>query len=122
MFRWDHPSASRLTDRAHRMGQAHHRRSPRSRRPGSPIYAALLISLGPTLTGPPQYRATDIVVKEPGKLELVYTPDDKSVDPTRLEVYHFNAPGMGLAMYNTQQVSRAHVRATRGALANRHRR
>ncbi|KAK4705016.1 isocitrate dehydrogenase, partial [Phenoliferia sp. Uapishka_3] len=50
-----------------------------------------------------QYRATDIVVKEPGKLELVYTPDNTATEPTRLEVYHFKAPGMGLAMYNTQQ-------------------
>lgn len=67
----------------------------------------------PPLIHPHQYRATDIVVKEPGKLELVFSPDNKAVDPTRLEVYHFNAPGMGLAMYNTQQVSRAHVRAPR---------
>lgn len=49
-----------------------------------------------------QYRATDIVTKEPGKLELVFTPDS-GAEPTKLEVYHFKAPGQGLAMYNTKQ-------------------
>ncbi|KAI5477552.1 hypothetical protein MNV49_006140 [Pseudohyphozyma bogoriensis] len=50
-----------------------------------------------------QYRATDIVVKEPGKLELVFTPEDKSKAATALEVYQFKGPGQGLAMYNTKQ-------------------
>ncbi|BGO96071.1 Isocitrate dehydrogenase [NADP], mitochondrial precursor (Oxalosuccinate decarboxylase) [Rhodotorula toruloides] len=50
-----------------------------------------------------QYRSTDIVVPEAGKLELVYTPDDKSKQPTNLEVFHFKGPGVGLAMYNTKQ-------------------
>lgn len=36
-----------------------------------------------------QYRSTDIVVPEAGKLELVYTPDDKSKQATNLEVFHF---------------------------------
>lgn len=52
-----------------------------------------------------QYRATDIIIPEAGKLELVYTPDDKSKKATALEVFQFTSPGMGLAMYNTQQVS-----------------
>ncbi|BGP52077.1 Isocitrate dehydrogenase [NADP], mitochondrial precursor (Oxalosuccinate decarboxylase) [Rhodotorula kratochvilovae] len=50
-----------------------------------------------------QYRATDIVVPEAGKLELIYTPDDKSKQTTNLEVFHFKGPGVGLAMYNTKQ-------------------
>ncbi|GAA5884003.1 hypothetical protein JCM6882_002098 [Rhodosporidiobolus microsporus] len=50
-----------------------------------------------------QYRATDIVVPAAGKLELIYTPDDKATQPTNLEVYHFKGPGVGLAMYNTKQ-------------------
>ncbi|GJN94168.1 hypothetical protein Rhopal_007242-T1 [Rhodotorula paludigena] len=49
-----------------------------------------------------QYRATDIVVPEAGKLELVYTPDSGK-QPTNLEVFHFKGPGVGLAMYNTKQ-------------------
>jgi len=49
-----------------------------------------------------QYRATDIVVKKPGKLELVYTPNDGSGEQ-RLEVFDFPSAGTGLAMYNTVQ-------------------
>lgn len=69
-----------------------------------------------------QYRATDIVVPAAGKLELVYTPDDKAKQATNLEVFHFKVccgvdrrfaepsltplsfqgPGVGLAMYNTK--------------------
>ncbi|SCV74704.1 BQ2448_7733 [Microbotryum intermedium] len=59
-----------------------------------------------------QYRATDIIIPESGKLELVYTPDDKSKNPTNLEVFHFKAPGMGLAMYNTQQSVRDFAHAS----------
>jgi len=49
-----------------------------------------------------QYRATDIVTKEPGKLELVFTPSNGG-EAKRLEVFNFDGPGQGLAMYNTQQ-------------------
>ncbi|SGY83191.1 BQ5605_C009g05623 [Microbotryum silenes-dioicae] len=59
-----------------------------------------------------QYRATDIIIPEPGKLELVYTPDDASKKPTNLEVFHFKTPGMGLAMYNTQQSVRDFAHAS----------
>lgn len=59
-----------------------------------------------------QYRATDIVVPGAGKLELVYTPDDKATKPTNLEVFHFDGPGMGLAMYNTQQSVRDFAHAS----------
>ncbi|GAA6059127.1 hypothetical protein JCM10212_003874 [Sporobolomyces blumeae] len=50
-----------------------------------------------------QYRATDLVVKGPGKLELIFTPDDKAQETINQEVYHFKGPGVGLAMYNTKQ-------------------
>jgi len=49
-----------------------------------------------------QYRATDIVVKEAGKLELIFTPDNGG-EKVNQEVYHFKGPGVGLAMYNTKQ-------------------
>jgi hypothetical protein len=61
-----------------------------------------------------QYRATDIIIPEAGKLELVYTPDDKAKAAKALEVFHFTAPGMGLAMYNTQQV-RSNLSRAEGA-------
>jgi isocitrate dehydrogenase len=50
-----------------------------------------------------QYRATDIIIPKPGKLELVYTPDDGS-EKKSLEVFHFKEAGTGLAMYNTVRV------------------
>ena len=50
-----------------------------------------------------QYRATDMMVPGPGKMELVYTPDDGSAEK-RAQIFHFNEKGMTLAMYNTEQV------------------
>jgi isocitrate dehydrogenase len=49
-----------------------------------------------------QYKATDIVIPSAGKLELVYTPTDGSEAKT-LEVYDYKGPGVGLAMYNTDE-------------------
>ena len=51
-----------------------------------------------------QYRATDTVIKEPGKLELVFTPASGG-EATKLEVFDFPGGGCGLAMYNTDEVS-----------------
>jgi len=48
-----------------------------------------------------QYRATDIVVPGPGKLELVFTPTNGTVQ--RFEVYDFKGPGVALSMYNHDQ-------------------
>eukprot|EP01104_Vermistella_antarctica_P014614 TRINITY_DN462_c0_g1_i1.p1 TRINITY_DN462_c0_g1~~TRINITY_DN462_c0_g1_i1.p1 ORF type:complete len:384 (+),score=122.29 TRINITY_DN462_c0_g1_i1:107-1153(+) len=48
-----------------------------------------------------QYRATDLVVKQKGKLEMVFTPEDKSQEPERHEVYNFEGGGVAMAMYNT---------------------
>ena len=49
-----------------------------------------------------QYRATDFLVDRPGKYEVVFTPDDGS-EPKRMEVFHYNGGGIGLAMYNTDE-------------------
>ncbi|CAO3659854.1 unnamed protein product [Umbelopsis ramanniana] len=49
-----------------------------------------------------QYRATDFVVQQPGKLEIVFTPEDGS-EPKRYEVYNFADGGVGMAMYNTDE-------------------
>ncbi|KAG0298314.1 isocitrate dehydrogenase (NAD(+)) idh1 [Linnemannia gamsii] len=46
-----------------------------------------------------QYKATDIVVNGPGRLELVFTPKDGS-EKRNLVVYDFEGPGVALAMYN----------------------
>jgi hypothetical protein len=42
-------------------------------------------------------RATDAVYKEPGKLELVFTPKNGGAEQ-RLEVFQFEGPGQALAM------------------------
>ena len=49
-----------------------------------------------------QYKATDIVVPGPGKVELVYTP--ASGPEERHEVFEFkNGGGVTLGMFNTDQ-------------------
>lgn len=55
-----------------------------------------------------QYRATDFVTDKPGKFEIVFTPKDGSAKKT-WDVYDFKAAGgVGMAMYNTEEVGRAH--------------
>ncbi|KAF9365237.1 Isocitrate dehydrogenase [NADP], mitochondrial precursor (Oxalosuccinate decarboxylase) [Mortierella sp. NVP85] len=49
-----------------------------------------------------QYKATDIVVNEPGRLELVFTPADGS-EKKNLVVYDFKGPGVALGMYNNDE-------------------
>lgn len=49
-----------------------------------------------------QYKATDIVVKQPGKLKLVFEPADGSEVKT-WEVFQFKGAGVGMAMYNTDE-------------------
>ena len=49
-----------------------------------------------------QYKATDLVINEPGKLEMVFTPENGGAPETRT-VYDYKGPGVGLAMYNTDE-------------------
>lgn len=48
-----------------------------------------------------QYKAKDIVVSTPGKMELVFTKADGSVE--KHDVFNFKAPGVAMAMYNTDE-------------------
>ncbi|KAG8835050.1 Isocitrate dehydrogenase [NADP], mitochondrial precursor (Oxalosuccinate decarboxylase) [Serendipita sp. 407] len=48
-----------------------------------------------------QYRSTDLVVPGPGKLELVYTPQNGQ--KTVLNVYDFKGAGVAMSMYNTDE-------------------
>ncbi|CAM0135591.1 unnamed protein product [Umbelopsis sp. WA50703] len=58
-----------------------------------------------------QYRATDLKVQTPGKLELVFTPQDGS-EPKRYEVFDFaSGGGVGMAMYNTDESIRGFAHA-----------
>ena len=45
-----------------------------------------------------QYRATDLVIDQPGELKLVFTP--KGGQPVEHKVFDFNAPGVAMGMYN----------------------
>lgn len=48
-----------------------------------------------------QYKATDLKIPGPGKLELVYTPEGG--EPEVHEVFDFPAAGVGMAMYNLDE-------------------
>ena|SRR5581483_12210084 len=56
-----------------------------------------------------QYRATDFVVKGPGKLKLTFTP--KSGAPEEHEVFEFKGAGVALGMYNLDESITGFARA-----------
>ncbi len=56
-----------------------------------------------------QYRATDFVVKEPGKLTLTFTP--KNGAAATHEVFEFKGSGVALAMYNLDESIAGFARA-----------
>ncbi|KAK7243687.1 hypothetical protein RIF29_38497 [Crotalaria pallida] len=59
-----------------------------------------------------QYRATDAVIKGPGKLKLVFVPSGRE-ETKELEVYNFTgAGGVALSMYNTDESIRAFAEAS----------
>jgi isocitrate dehydrogenase len=49
-----------------------------------------------------QYKAQDLVIKQAGKLSLTFTPADGSAKQD-IEVFNFKGPGVGMAMYNTDE-------------------
>ncbi|XP_071713022.1 isocitrate dehydrogenase [NADP] [Rutidosis leptorrhynchoides] len=53
-----------------------------------------------------QYRATDAVINGPGKLKMVFVPENGET-PVELDVYDFKGPGIALAMYNVDESIRA---------------
>jgi isocitrate dehydrogenase len=58
-----------------------------------------------------QYRATDMVVPDAGKLMLTFTPADGS-EPIELDVYDFPGGGIAMAMYNLDDSIRDFARAS----------
>lgn len=48
-----------------------------------------------------QYKAKDFIATKPGKIELVFTADDGQVE--KIEVFKYNAPGVAMGMYNTDE-------------------
>jgi len=57
-----------------------------------------------------QYRATDIVVREPGKLTLTFTPASGAA-PSVHDVFEFKGGGVALAMYNVDESITGFARA-----------
>jgi isocitrate dehydrogenase len=49
-----------------------------------------------------QYRATDIVVKEAGRLTLTFTPNNGG-EPVQHEVFDFKGDGVAMGMYNLDE-------------------
>ncbi|KAG7016201.1 Isocitrate dehydrogenase [NADP], chloroplastic/mitochondrial, partial [Cucurbita argyrosperma subsp. argyrosperma] len=49
-----------------------------------------------------QNRATDTIIPGPGKLKMVFVPENVET-PRELEVYDFKGPGIGLTMYNVDE-------------------
>lgn len=50
-----------------------------------------------------QYKATDFVVDRSGTFKMVFTPKDGSA-VKEWEVYNFPGGGVGMGMYNTDEV------------------
>lgn len=66
-------------------------------------WSAAPSALPDTLPGPPQYKATDFVVDKSGTFKLVFTPKDGS-GSKEWEVFNFPGGGVGMGMYNTDEV------------------
>ncbi|XP_076306827.1 LOW QUALITY PROTEIN: isocitrate dehydrogenase [NADP], mitochondrial-like [Tachypleus tridentatus] len=49
-----------------------------------------------------QYKATDLVIRKPGKVEIVFTPTSGG-SPERTEVFTFKEGGVVMGMYNTDE-------------------
>lgn len=57
-----------------------------------------------------QYRATDLVVNEPGTLTMTFTPDGGG-EPVEYEIFKFDAPGVAMGMYNLDESIKGFARA-----------
>ncbi len=56
-----------------------------------------------------QYRATDLLISEPGELKLVFTP--KNGTPQEHTVFDFKSPGIAMGMYNLDESIEGFARA-----------
>lgn len=61
-------------------------------------------TLHDALSFPLQYKATDFVVGKSGTFKMVFTPKDGS-GAKEWEVYNFPGGGVGMGMYNTDEVT-----------------
>lgn len=58
-----------------------------------------------------QYKSTDMVIPGPGKLKMVYEPDNGGAAVEHI-VHEFDGPGVGLSMFNTEESIRGFARST----------
>jgi isocitrate dehydrogenase len=57
-----------------------------------------------------QYKATDAVITEKGKLTMTFTPEAGGEEIT-WDVYDFQGPGVAMSMYNTEESIRGFAKA-----------
>ncbi|MCB1538629.1 MAG: NADP-dependent isocitrate dehydrogenase [Rhodospirillales bacterium] len=57
-----------------------------------------------------QYKATDVKIPGPGTLTLTYTPEGGGA-PLSWEVFHYDGPGVGMAMFNVDDSIAGFARA-----------
>ncbi|MDJ0685684.1 MAG: NADP-dependent isocitrate dehydrogenase [Alphaproteobacteria bacterium] len=58
-----------------------------------------------------QYRATDFIVPEAGRLSITFTPEDPDGENIRHTVFQFEGPGIAMGMYNLDESIRGFARA-----------
>ena len=57
-----------------------------------------------------QYQSIDLIINKPGKLKLVFEPNDSSKKIEK-EIYNFTTPGIGLGMFNIDDSIKDFARA-----------
>jgi isocitrate dehydrogenase len=58
------------------------------------------------------YRASEMKIPAPGRVRLVYEPDDEAVPAQILRVFEFKSPGVAMGMHNTKPSIEGFARAS----------
>ena len=58
------------------------------------------------------YRAVEMRVPGPGRVQVVYEPDDENEHPQILQVHTFKGPGVAMGMHNTRRSIEGFARAS----------
>lgn len=56
------------------------------------------------------YKSSELNVSGPGRVEIVYTPDTEG-QQVRLDIHHFDSPGVVMGMHNTEKSIRSFARS-----------
>lgn len=57
------------------------------------------------------YKAQELVITHPGKVELVFTPTESNVGEAKITVHEFKGPGIVMGMHNTDRSIRSFARS-----------